>query len=79
MNWVHVAVAAEAHVRATFTAAAGGQRIIVRSGPFFYQDLRKLHIHFVPSTSEPDSCDLQNKLMRQWSSVSRMCRVESQV
>ncbi|KAI0288553.1 hypothetical protein B0F90DRAFT_1827342 [Multifurca ochricompacta] len=38
-NWVHVAVAAEAHVRATHVAAAGGERIIVTSGPFFYQDL----------------------------------------
>jgi nucleoside-diphosphate-sugar epimerase len=41
-NWVHVAVAAEAHVRATHAAAAGGQRIIVKSGPFFYQDLLDL-------------------------------------
>ena len=40
-NWVHVAVAAEAHVRATHVPAAGGHRIIVRSGPFFYQDIRK--------------------------------------
>jgi len=40
-NWVHVAVAAEGHVRATHAAAAGGHRIIVISGPFFYQDLRK--------------------------------------
>lgn len=46
-NWVHVAVAAEAHVRATHAAAAGGNRIIVRSGPFFYQDIRKFHIPFV--------------------------------
>ena len=43
-NWVHIAVAAEAHVRATRAAAAGGHRIIVRSGPFFYQDIRKFHI-----------------------------------
>jgi hypothetical protein len=48
LNWVHVAVVAEAHVRATYTAAAGGQRIILSSGPFFYQDLRELHIPFVP-------------------------------
>jgi hypothetical protein len=46
-NWVHVAVAAEAHVRATHAAAAGGERIIVRSGPFFYQDFRKSH-YFCP-------------------------------
>ena len=46
-NWVHVAVAAEAHVRATNTVAAGGHRIIVRSGPFFYQDIRKFHIQFL--------------------------------
>ncbi|KAF8492965.1 D-lactaldehyde dehydrogenase [Russula emetica] len=38
-NWVHVAVVSEAHVRATHIVAAGGHRIIVRSGPFFYQDL----------------------------------------
>ncbi|KAF8493052.1 D-lactaldehyde dehydrogenase [Russula emetica] len=38
-NWVHIAVAAEAHVRATHAVAAGGQRIIVKSGTFFYQDL----------------------------------------
>lgn len=38
-SWVHVAVTAEAHVRATHAAAAGGQRIILNSGPFFYQDI----------------------------------------
>ncbi|KAH9044030.1 hypothetical protein EDB84DRAFT_1638233 [Lactarius hengduanensis] len=38
-NWVHVSVAADAHLRATQAAAAGGERIIVRSGYFFYQDL----------------------------------------
>ena len=43
-TWVHVAVAAEAHVRATNAAGAGGQRIIVSSDNFFYQDLRKLFI-----------------------------------
>jgi hypothetical protein len=43
---VHVAVAAEAQVRATHTATAGGQRIIVKSGPLFYQDLRTLYIPF---------------------------------
>jgi len=37
--WVHVAVTAEAHVRATHTAAAGGQRIILNSSAFYYQDL----------------------------------------
>jgi len=37
-NWLHVAVAAEAHVRATHAAGAGGERIIVTSGNFFYQD-----------------------------------------
>jgi hypothetical protein len=42
-----VAVAAEAHVRATRAAAAGGQRIIVASGSFFYQDLREFYISFV--------------------------------
>ena len=35
-NWVHVAVAAEAHVRATRGAAAVGERIIVRSGYFCF-------------------------------------------
>ncbi|KAH8995079.1 hypothetical protein EDB86DRAFT_1209824 [Lactarius hatsudake] len=38
-NWVHVSVAADAHLRATQAAAAGGERIIVRSGYFFYQDI----------------------------------------
>ncbi|KAI0245434.1 hypothetical protein BJV78DRAFT_1263392 [Lactifluus subvellereus] len=38
-NWVHVAVVAEAHVRATHAAPAGGERIIVISGLFFYQDI----------------------------------------
>ncbi|KAH9057429.1 D-lactaldehyde dehydrogenase [Lactarius vividus] len=38
-NWVHVSVVADAHVRATHTAAAGGERIIVRSGYFFHQDI----------------------------------------
>ncbi|KAI9428925.1 D-lactaldehyde dehydrogenase [Lactarius indigo] len=38
-NWVHVSIAADAHVRATHAAAAGGERIIVRSGYFFYQDI----------------------------------------
>ena len=41
-SWVHVAVAAEAHVRGTHAVAAGGERIIVRSGSFFFQDFRKL-------------------------------------
>ena len=51
-NWVHVGVAAEAHVRATHASAAGGERILVNSGYFFYQDFRKfvvfsrLHYHF---------------------------------
>jgi hypothetical protein len=40
-NYVYVSVAAEAHVRATHAAAAGGERIIVSSGYFFYQDFRK--------------------------------------
>ena len=46
-NWVRVTVAAEAHVRATHAAAAGGHRIIVRSSSFFFQDLRKFHIPFL--------------------------------
>jgi nucleoside-diphosphate-sugar epimerase len=43
-TWVHVAVAAESHVRATHASNAGGERIIVSAGNFFYQDFRKLHI-----------------------------------
>ena len=52
-NWVHVAVAAEAHVRATHAVAAGGERIIVRSGPFYYQDLRKLSYFHPVLHSDP--------------------------
>ena len=51
-NWVHVAVAAEAHVRATQSASAGGQRIIVKSGPLLYQDLRKFYTPFLSFCSE---------------------------
>jgi nucleoside-diphosphate-sugar epimerase len=40
-DWVHVSVAADAHVRATHAVAAGGERIIIRSGHFFYQDIRE--------------------------------------
>ncbi|KAI9458401.1 D-lactaldehyde dehydrogenase [Lactarius psammicola] len=40
-DWVHVSIAADAHVRAAHATAAGGERIIVRSGYFFYQDIRK--------------------------------------
>ena len=51
----HVAVAAEAHVRATHAAAAGGQRIVLRSGPFFYQDIRESHNPpFLPFVFEAD-------------------------
>lgn len=46
INWVHVTVAAEAHVRATYKAAAGGERIIVRCGPLFDQDIRE---PFIPA------------------------------
>jgi len=49
-NWVHVAVAAEAHVRATHAVAVSGHRIIIRSGAFFYQDFRKFHILFLLRT-----------------------------
>jgi hypothetical protein len=73
-----VAVVAEAHVRATHTAAAGGQRIILNSGPFFYQDFRKSHDPLLPFVFEPNEYVAQNKLMWQWSSVSRMSHVESQ-
>ena len=58
-NWVHVTVAAEAHVRATHAAAAGGQRIIIKSGSFFYQDLRELYILF------PSSGILMGSMTRQ--------------
>jgi hypothetical protein len=51
---VHVAVAAEAHVRATHTTAACGQRITVKSGHLFYQDLRKSYIPFPYFVREPD-------------------------
>ena len=54
---MHVAVASEAHVRATHTAAAGGQRIIVKSGPFFYQDLRKSYLSFIRLVRKPDGYD----------------------
>ena len=46
-NWVYVAVVAEAHMRATHAVAAGGHRIIIRSGPFVFQDIRKFHILFL--------------------------------
>ena len=45
-TWVHVAVAAEAHVRATHAGGAGGERILVTSGSFFYQDIRECCIPF---------------------------------
>jgi hypothetical protein len=54
---VHVAVAAEAHVRATHTAITGGQRIIVKSGPLFYQDLRTLYTRFPCFIRNPDGYD----------------------
>ncbi|KAI0289784.1 D-lactaldehyde dehydrogenase [Multifurca ochricompacta] len=38
-SWCHVALTAEAHVRATYTGRAGGERIIIRSGHFFFQDI----------------------------------------
>jgi hypothetical protein len=47
-----VAVAAEAYLRATHAVVAGGQRIIVKSGPFFYQDLRESHIPFLSFRGE---------------------------
>ncbi|KAH9991105.1 hypothetical protein BJV77DRAFT_962959 [Russula vinacea] len=50
-NWVHVAVASEAHVRATHAAAAGGQRIIVKSGPFFFKISKLTHM----STKQVDA------------------------
>ncbi|KAI0000835.1 hypothetical protein BJV74DRAFT_116510 [Russula compacta] len=56
-TWVHVAVVAEAHVRATHVAAAGGERIIVSSGPFFYQDFRKIF------ASIPSICKLEPDMM----------------
>jgi hypothetical protein len=45
-NWVHVAVAAEAHVRATSVAAAGGERFLFASGVFIWQDLCEFYISF---------------------------------
>jgi nucleoside-diphosphate-sugar epimerase len=41
-SWVHVAVVAEAHVRATHAAAVGGERILLTSSTFFYQDFLDL-------------------------------------
>ncbi|KAI0261967.1 hypothetical protein BC834DRAFT_972371 [Gloeopeniophorella convolvens] len=38
-SWVGVADCAEAHVRATYTPAAGGERIITRKGSFYFQDI----------------------------------------
>lgn len=58
-NWVHVAVTAEAHVRATHTVAAGGQRNILNSGPFVYQDLRKSYYPLLPFVFEPNKCVAQ--------------------
>jgi len=62
-NWVHVTFAAEAHVRATHAAAAGGERIIVRSGSFFYQDLldaaAELGIPNVPRGEPGSTKDIQ--------------------
>ena len=55
-NWVHVRVAAEAHVRATHAAAAGGERIIVRSGYFFFQDFRKSAVLFPITITEMLRC-----------------------
>ncbi|KAI0245430.1 hypothetical protein BJV78DRAFT_390093 [Lactifluus subvellereus] len=46
-NWVHMGVAAEAYVRATYAAPAGGERIIIRAGLFFYQDICELYIYFL--------------------------------
>ena len=57
---MHVAVVAEAHVRATHAVAAGGERIIVTSGPFFYQDFRMSYISFVFFIRQSDGCDAQN-------------------
>ena len=53
-HWVHVAVVAEAHVRATNAAGAGGERILLTSGNFFHQDLRKLYIPFVSFRRKSD-------------------------
>jgi hypothetical protein len=47
-------VVAQAHVRATHAEAAGGERIIVRSGPFYFQELRKLIAFFLCYTRESD-------------------------
>ncbi|KAI0262296.1 NAD(P)-binding protein [Gloeopeniophorella convolvens] len=38
-SWVEVTDCAEAHVRATYTPAAGGERIITRKGSFYFQDI----------------------------------------
>ena len=77
-TWVHVAVVAEAHVRATHAVAVGGERIIVRSGPYFIQDFRKSYISIVSGIREPDGTH-GNQWTRQRNMASRMCHVENQV
>ena len=69
-----VAVIAEAHVRATHAAAAGGQRILVLSGTFFYQEIRKLYTTFLLSGWNPDG--FKKKLIWQRSSEFQMCPEE---
>ncbi|KAI0262299.1 D-lactaldehyde dehydrogenase [Gloeopeniophorella convolvens] len=38
-SWVEVGDCAEAHVRATYTPAAGGERIVIHEGSFYFQDI----------------------------------------
>jgi hypothetical protein len=47
-NWVHVAVAVEAHVHVTHAVAAGGHRIIVKSGPIFTKISVRFIFHSIP-------------------------------
>ena len=74
-NWVHVRVAAEAHVRATHAPAAGGERIIVRNGYFFYQDFRKSVFLFPDSIIIITERSVVTKSMQRQSSGSRMWHV----
>ena len=49
-------------MRATHAAAAGGERIIVSSGAFHYQELRKFSIPSSCFERKPDDYDAQNKV-----------------
>jgi hypothetical protein len=56
-----VSVVAQAHVRATHAEAAGGERIIVRSGSFYYQELRKFDPFFKKNLCYTRESDVSRK------------------